>query len=63
MSIGEISAAKLKAENEIIDIINQLEKETECEVIKLKIIRIEEDGFGLRSGFLRNELDILLLVP
>jgi hypothetical protein len=46
MTITELKDRKISAENKIVDIINQLEKDTECLVIGIVIGNVSEEGYG-----------------
>lgn len=62
MDIEEIRQAKIEAENKIVDILNQLEIESELTVHSVDLTRVEEDSFGLTVNVVRKQVDINLIV-
>jgi hypothetical protein len=63
MLIEKASEEKTTAENQIVDILNRLEKATGCRVVSIEIKSIEEEGFGSDPIITLKNVNINLQVP
>lgn len=64
MTTEKASALKVDAENNIIDILNALEKETGCDVTRIEFRRVTEEvycSFG-QGVDVRKTVDIILTI-
>lgn len=63
MNIEDAKELKTIAENQIVDILNRLEKETECVTSSITITNVEEEGFGTHLAItVKRNVNIILEV-
>ena len=64
MTIQEISAKKTEAENKIVDILNEFEKETTCKISDISLDTTEEEfGFLGQAQIIKRNVTIISFIP